>query len=129
MTFQSKSGLKTVGTVHLKEKLEQGTTTSQDGVDLTWAEAARKDSRNLVQGIGEMPEGTDEEIISELLGEETIKLAGNPDFMNTRNCAKYLKEQIKVFVKRQVYLFSNGLSQFVTIFSLFLKNPNIGNLV
>ena len=70
VTFQTKSGLKTVGTVHLKEKLEQGTTTSQDGVDLTWAEAAREDSRNLVQGIGKMSEGTDEEIISELLGEE-----------------------------------------------------------
>ena len=38
VTFQTKSGLKTVGTVHLKEKLEQGTTTSQDGDDLTWAE-------------------------------------------------------------------------------------------
>ena len=84
----------------MKEKFNNGAMTNQQGDDLSWAAAAREDSRNLVAGIGEMPK--DDNIISQLLGEEVIQLMGNPEFMNTRQCAKYLTEQIVAYAKKQV---------------------------
>merc|ERR1712105_143034 len=102
LSFHMKNGLKTIGTDHTKEKFNNGATTNQQVDDLSWAAAAREDSRNLVAGIGEMPEGEDDDIINQLLGEEVIQLMGNPEFMNTRKCAKYLTEQIVAYAKKQV---------------------------
>ena len=102
INYQSKNGMRTIGTELLKEMILNGGATNNEGDPLSWKEAAREDTRNLASGIDQMPEGTDEDVLSELIGQQIHLLPGNPDFMAPNECTTFLQKKILAVAKKQV---------------------------
>ena len=87
--------------------------------------ALREDSRNLLVGIGEMPDGTDDEILNTLIGQQVAKLPGLPRYMSPTECSTFLVKHIVADARKRVCVVCYSVNrQFKQIYYCNVCNSN-----